>query len=72
MQRLSGADVLPLQPPRLAVGGTLAVVGFLQLAMGLGHDESPLWQIETTNYKPFPADCLPTICPANKRLTVGD
>jgi hypothetical protein len=34
----SGADVLPLQPAGFAVGGALAVIGFLQFAMGLGHD----------------------------------
>jgi hypothetical protein len=33
-----GADVLPLQAFCLAVGGTLAVVGFLMGAMGFGHD----------------------------------
>jgi hypothetical protein len=33
-----GADILALQPSGFAIGGTLAVIGFLQFAMGLGHD----------------------------------
>jgi hypothetical protein len=42
----SGADIFAFQPPGLAVGGPFAVIGFLQFAMGLGHES--LSRIATT------------------------
>jgi hypothetical protein len=56
----SGADVFPLQLPRLAIGGPLAVIGFLQFAMGLGHDRDLVqFNRETLYYRDHAESCYP-------------
>ena len=42
IQGILGAEVLTLVLAGLGIGGTLAVVGFLQLAMRLGHETRSL------------------------------
>ena len=53
MGRGSGANVFAFQAASLAVGGPLAVIGFLELAMWLGHEHLSRERLpETLDYRP--------------------